>query len=230
MNFEVYDIPVNDLGCDRVATLFKRLLNKLHTYQDFCAKEEVTIHIDNQDYTFKLVKRKYLNVNNEDFRYIPYNMQVFLTEQCPLGEFISKYNIELRDFIQHNYLDTGKVLRNIEDSNFYEDITYGIESCGFDYNINDTYIMLNDVNIINNRVVIVYTELNIYGDNWDNVTIRDDNKHTAVIQKSWMKSEDATGFITKDELYKDINLKTKEALFKFSQDIHETLKYLKKFI
>ncbi len=229
MNFEVYDISVNDLGCDRVATLFKRLLNKLHTYQDFCAKEEVTININNIDYTFKLVKRRYLNVNNEDFKYLPYNMQIFLTEQCPCGNFISQYNIELRDFIQHNYLDTGKVMRKV-DNDFYKDITYGVEPCGFDYNINDTYIMLEDVNIINNRVTIVYTEINIYGNNWDNITINDSNRHTAVIQKSWMKSDDAIGFETKEQLYKDINLKTKEALFKFSQDIHDTLKYIKKFI
>lgn len=229
MNFEIYDIPLDNMGCDMVANLLKRLLNKLHTYQDFCAKEEVTININDNDYTFKLVKRRYLNVNNEDFRYIPYNIQKFLTEQCPLGNFISKYNIELRDFIQHNYLDTGKIIRKV-DNEFYENITYGIESCGEDYSINDTYIILEDVNIINNRVSIVYTELNIYGNNWDDITIDNSNKHTAVIQKSWMKSEDVLDFITKDMLYKDINLKTKEALFKFSQDIHDTLKYIKKFI
>lgn len=230
MNFEVFEIPTDNFGCEQVAVLFKRLLNKLHTYQDFCAKEEVTININDKDYTFKLVKRRYLNVNNEDFRYIPYNMQLFLTEHCPKGDFISKYNIELRDFIQHNYLDTGKIIRKV-DNDFYLNITtYGTEPCGFDFNIDDTYIMLEDVNIINNRVVIVYTEISIYGDNWDDITIDDSNRHTAVIQKSWMKSEDATGFITKKELYDDINLRTKEALFKFSQDIHDTLKYVKKFI
>lgn len=229
MNFEVFEIPTDNFGCERVATLFKRLLNKLHTYQDFCAKEEVTININDKDYTFKLVKRRYLNVNNEDFRYIPYNMQIFLAEQCPKGDFVSKYNIELRDFIQHNYLDTGKIIRKV-DTDFYSNIIYGIEVYGRDYSICDTYIMLEDVNIINNRVVIIYTEINVYGDNWDDITIDNSNRHTAVIQKSWMKSEDFSGFITKQELYNEINLIAKEALFKFSQDIHKTLKRIKKLL
>lgn len=231
MNFENYEIPENILNecLDDISTLIKRLLNKLHTYQDFCAKEEVLIHIGNEDFSFKLVKRRYLNINNEDSRYIPVHKLRWITDNCPYGDFISKYNIEVRDFIQHNYLDTGKVLRKV-DNQFYENITYGVETYGDDYGINDTYIMLEDVNIIHNRVIIIYSELNIYGDNWDDITIDNNNRHTSVITKSWLKSEDNSGFITKKELYDDINLKTKEALFKFSQDIHNTLNYVKQFI
>lgn len=231
MNFEIYEIPENILNeCNvEIRDLIKRLLNKLHTYQDFCAKEEVLIHIGNEDFSFKLVKRRYLNINNEDYSYIPVYKLRWITDNCPWGKFISKYNIELRDFIQHNYLDTGKVLRNVDNS-FYENITYGVELWGVDYRINDTYIMLEDVNIINNRVSIVYSELNIYGDNWDDITIDDSNRHTAIIQKSFMNSECNSGFITKQELYDDINLNAKEALFKFSQDIHNTLNYVKQFI
>ena len=45
MKYEYYEIPIDNLGNEMVTNYIKLLLNKLHTYQDFCAKEEVTIQI-----------------------------------------------------------------------------------------------------------------------------------------------------------------------------------------
>lgn len=45
MKYEYYEMPIDNLGNEMVTNYIKLLLNKLHTYQDFCAKEEVTIQI-----------------------------------------------------------------------------------------------------------------------------------------------------------------------------------------
>ena len=114
MKYEYYEMPIDNLGNEMVTNYIKLLLNKLHTYQDFCAKEEVTIQIGKNTYTFKLVKRRYLNVNNEDIRYIPLYRLEYIANECPITDFSSKYNIELRDYILHNYIDINDSTFNLQ--------------------------------------------------------------------------------------------------------------------
>lgn len=227
MKFEIYEIPdiMEYMGNDYKMQLMKMLLNKLHTYQDFCANEEVTIHIGEKDYTFKLVKRRYLNINDEDSRYVPLYKLEYLAKNCPETDFVSKYNIELRDFILHNYLDTGKVVR-IVDNDFY---TYIIDDVWKEesYNIDKSYIILSSVSIQHNRVIINYKQINIYGDNWDDMQYKEVGMHTAVITKSWMKSENCLDFITMDDFFNYVNNCAKEAIFNFSMDVNKVLNNFK---
>lgn len=210
-----------------VTNYIKLLLNKLHTYQDFCAKEEVTIQIGKNTYTFKLVKRRYLNVNNEDIRYIPLYRLEYIANECPVTDFSSKYNIELRDYILHNYIDTGKVIRDVN-CIFYQNITQGDNSYDDNYfDFDETYIMLKSVDIKMNKVWINYDEFRLFGDNWDHIEYKFINNHDAVITKSWMNSEESMDFITKTDLYNYINKCAKDAIFNFTMNVNNTLINLK---
>lgn len=229
MNFEYYEIPMDNIG-ENVISNLKLLLNKLHTYQDFCAKEEVSIQIGKNAYTFKLVKKRYLNVNNEDIRNIPLYKLEYIANECPVSDFISKYNIELRDYIIDNYINTGKIVRAIN-SDFYRSITLCDKSYKYDYfdfDFDETYIILKSVDIKMNRVWINYDEVRLCGDNWDDIEYNVIDNHDAVITRSWLKSEDSMDFITKDDLFKYINNKAKDAIFNFTLNINNTLNNIKK--
>ena len=227
MKYEYYEMPIDNLGNEMVTNYIKLLLNKLHTYQDFCAKEEVTIQIGKNTYTFKLVKRRYLNVNNEDIRYIPLYRLEYIANECPITDFSSKYNIELRDYILHNYIDTGKVIRDVN-SIFYQNITQGDNSYDdYYFYFDETYIMLKSVDIKMNRVWINYDEFRLCGDNWDHIEYKFINNHDAVITKSWMNSKESMDFITKTDLYNYINKCAKDAIFNFTMNVNNTLINLK---
>lgn len=227
MKFESYEIPIDNMGGNIVSNYIKIILNKLHTYQDFCAKEEVTIQIEKNVYTFKLVKRRYLNVNNEDIRYIPLYQLEYIANECPISDFISTYNIKIRDYIINNYINTGKIIREVN-SDFYRNITLCDNRNILDYfNFAETYIILKSVDIKMNKVWINYDEIRLNGDNWDDMQFELVDNHDAIITKSWLNSEDSMDFITKENLYNHINKCAKDAIFNFTMNVNNTLNILK---
>ena len=129
-----------------------------------------------------------MNVNNEDIRYIPLYRLEYIANECPVTDFSSTYNIELRDYILHNYIDTGKVIRNVN-CIFYHNITQGDNSYDDNYfDFDETYIMLKSVDIKMNKVWINYDEFRLCGDNWDHIEYKFINNHDAVITNSWLNS------------------------------------------